>query len=157
MDSKTYVAARRNGLASRSASSSGRPAAISLSAAISFILATAAAAQTTQPDKAPSNENGVQATQSVPRADNSKTNTPKPDEALTEIVITGVRASLASAQAIKQMAPTVVDAITAEDIGALPDRSVVESLQRVPGVTISKFEGGNDPDHFSAEGTTIQI
>jgi len=35
--------------------------------------------------------------------------------------------------------------------------SVVESLQRVPGVTISKFEGGNDPDHFSAEGTTIQI
>jgi TonB-dependent receptor len=82
---------------------------------------------------------------------------PSNPPALQEVVVTGIRASLASAQAIKQLAPTVVDAVTAEDIGALPDRSVVESLQRIPGVSISKFEGGNDPDHFSAEGTTIQI
>jgi len=79
------------------------------------------------------------------------------DAAANDIIVTGIRASLRSAQSIKQNSDTFVDAITAQDIGALPDRSVVESLQRIPGVTISKFQGGNDPDHFSAEGTTVQI
>jgi TonB-dependent receptor len=74
-----------------------------------------------------------------------------------DVVISGIRSSLANAQAIKRNSATIVDAVTSADIGALPDRSVVESLQRIPGVTISKFEGGNDPDHFSAEGTTVQI
>jgi TonB-dependent receptor len=138
-------------------SSVGRSAATSLSTAISLILATAATAQTSQPGQASSTQSEVQATQSASPSGQSKTSNQKSDEALTEIVITGVRASLANAQSIKQSAPTVVDVVTAEDIGALPDRSVVESLQRIPGVTISKFEGGNDPDHFSAEGTTVQI
>ena len=87
---------------------------------------------------------------------NKQSPPPQPAE-LQEVVVTGIRASLANSQTIKQLAPTVVDAVTSEDIGALPDRSVVESLQRIPGVSISKFEGGNDPDHFSAEGTAIQI
>ena len=38
------------------------------------------------------------------------------------IIVTGIRASLANAQTIKRNADTVVDAITASDIGALPDR-----------------------------------
>ncbi len=74
-----------------------------------------------------------------------------------EIVITGIRQSLANAQNIKRNADTVVDAITAEDIGALPDRSVTEALQRVPGVAINRFAGSNDPDHFSAEGSGVVI
>ncbi len=76
---------------------------------------------------------------------------------LEVVVVTGIRSSLANSQEIKREADTVVDAITAEDIGALPDRSVTESLQRVPGVAISRFAGGNDPDHFSAEGSTVVI
>src|SRR5882757_6726372 len=91
------------------------------------------------------------------QSSDTKPSQPTEPPALQEVVVTGIRASLANSQTIKQLSPTVVDAITAEDIGALPDRSVVESLQRIPGVSISKFEGGNDPDHFSAEGTTIQI
>ena len=55
-------------------------------------------------------------------------------EADNAIVVTGFRAALESAQNIKRDADTFVDAITAEDIGALPDRSVSEALQRVPGV-----------------------
>lgn len=82
---------------------------------------------------------------------------PPAADTVEEVVVTGYRASLASAQSIKREAATIVDAVTSADIGALPDRSVVESLQRIPGVSISKFEGGNDPAHFSAEGTTIQI
>jgi hypothetical protein len=69
-----------------------------------------------------------------------------PDE--KDIVVTGIRASLANAQTIKRNSDTVVDAITAQDIGALPDRSVTEALQRVPGVAMNRFAGSNDPDHF---------
>jgi TonB-dependent receptor len=74
-----------------------------------------------------------------------------------DIVVTGIRASLQNAQNIKRNSDTVVDAITAQDIGALPDRSVTEALQRVPGVSISKFAGANDPDHFSVEGSGVVV
>lgn len=73
------------------------------------------------------------------------------------IVVTGIRASLANSQSIKRDADTVVDAITAEDIGALPDRSVTEALQRVPGIAINRFAGSNDPDHFSVEGSGVTV
>lgn len=74
-----------------------------------------------------------------------------------DIIVTGFRASLQSAQNIKRNADTFVDVITAEDIGALPDRSVAEALQRVPGVNISRFEKPSDPDRFSVEGTGVII
>jgi TonB-dependent receptor len=73
------------------------------------------------------------------------------------IVVTGIRASLANSQNIKRNSDTVVDAITAQDIGALPDRSVTEALQRVPGVSMNRFAGSNDPDHFSVEGSGVVI
>lgn len=82
--------------------------------------------------------------------------TPGPDE--PEIVVTaGFRASLEGAQNIKRNADTFVDVITAEDIGALPDRSVAEALQRVPGVNIGRFEKPSDPDRFSVEGTGVIV
>ncbi len=74
-----------------------------------------------------------------------------------DIVVTGLRQSLANAQSIKRNADTVVDAITAEDIGALPDRSVNEALQRVPGVAISRFAAPTDSAHFSVEGSGVVI
>jgi TonB-dependent receptor len=87
--------------------------------------------------------------------------TPEPQAATEEngdaLVVTGIRASLANAQNIKRDSDTVVDAITAEDIGALPDRSVTEALQRIPGVSINRFSGSNDPDHFSVEGSGVVI
>ncbi len=73
------------------------------------------------------------------------------------IIVTGIRASLESAQNIKRNADTVVDATTAQDIGAVPDRSVTEALQRVPGISINRFAGSNDPDHFSVEGSGVVI
>ena len=79
------------------------------------------------------------------------------DSGSADIVVTGIRQSLANAQNIKRNSDTVVDAITAQDIGALPDRSVTEALQRVPGVSISRFAGANDPDHFSVEGSGVVI
>ncbi len=79
------------------------------------------------------------------------------EEPEAEIIVTGFRAALQGAQDIKRNADTFVDAITAEDIGALPDRSVAEALQRVPGVNIGRFEKPSDPDRFSVEGTGVII
>ena len=74
-----------------------------------------------------------------------------------EIVVTGIRQSLESAQSIRRDADTFVDAVTAEDIGALPDRSVAEALQRVPGLNITRFAKTTDPDRFSVEGSGVII
>ncbi|MFN4039285.1 MAG: TonB-dependent receptor plug domain-containing protein, partial [Erythrobacter sp.] len=79
------------------------------------------------------------------------------EETETQILVSGFRASLQSAQNIKRNADTVVDVITAEDIGALPDRSVAETLQRIPGVNIGRFEKQSDPTRFSVEGTGVII
>jgi TonB-dependent receptor len=76
---------------------------------------------------------------------------------LEEVVVTGFAGSLRTSQAIKESADVVVDSITAEDIGALPDRSVTEALQRIPGVSINRFQAGRDPDHFSVEGSGLVI
>ena len=74
------------------------------------------------------------------------------------IVVTGsYLQSLQTAQSVKRRADTVVDVIGAEDIGALPDRSVAETLQRVPGVNIGRFEKTSDPTRYSVEGTGVII
>ena len=76
---------------------------------------------------------------------------------LDAVVVTGIRGSIYRAQDIKRDADTFVDSVTAEDIGALPDRSVTETLSRIPGVTIDRFLSVGDPEHFSAEGAGVQV
>ncbi|CAD0337461.1 TonB-dependent receptor [Xanthomonas hortorum] len=76
---------------------------------------------------------------------------------LDAVEVRGVRASLIKSQVIKRDASQIVDSVSAEDIGALPDRSVTETLQRVSGVTIDHFAARSDPDHFSAEGSGVMI
>ena len=81
-----------------------------------------------------------------------------PSEAdVTTILVTGVRAALHSAQEIKRSADTIVDSITATDIGAFPDKSVAEALQRVPGVTVNRFAATGDTAHFSAEPSGVLV
>lgn len=74
-----------------------------------------------------------------------------------EIIVTGMRSSIRNAQQIKRDASAVVDSIVAEDIGKLPDRSVTEALQRVPGVSVSRFDNPGDPEHFAGEGAGVNI
>ncbi|WP_298468555.1 TonB-dependent receptor [uncultured Erythrobacter sp.] len=93
--------------------------------------------------------------QDQPDADEPETAEPVEEGEL--IIVTGIRASLESAQNVKRNADTFVDVITASDIGALPDRSVSEALQRVPGVSVLRFAGPNDPDHFAVEGSGVVI
>lgn len=79
------------------------------------------------------------------------------DEAVEVIEVKGIRGSLNSAQNLKRFADTVKDVITATDIGALPDKSVTEALQRVPGVTIERFASSDDPKHYADEGTGVLV
>ncbi|QVM82710.1 TonB-dependent receptor [Novosphingobium decolorationis] len=65
-------------------------------------------------------------------------------EPLTEegaIIVTGYRASLASAVGEKREAEQIVESISAEDIGKLPDASIAESIARLPGLTSQRVNG----------------
>ena len=86
----------------------------------------------------------------LPIADSTATEKPdtKTDDPteLSEITVIGIRASLQSAQAIKQESAMVVDSIVAEDIGKLPDSSVADALQRIPGVQVAQQNQGGETD-----------
>lgn len=76
---------------------------------------------------------------------------------LSTVVVTGLRASLMSAQERKRNADQIIESVTALDIGALPDRTITDTLSRMSGVTVDRFAAPGDPDHPSAEGSGIQI
>lgn len=80
-----------------------------------------------------------------------------PVQKVETVVVSGRRAALESAQKIKQNADEIVDSIVADDIGKLPDKSVTEVLQRIVGVTIDRTMAKNDPEHYSVEGSSVNI
>lgn len=57
------------------------------------------------------------------------------------IVVTGFRAALESAVNVKKNAQTIVESVSAEDIGKLPDASIGESIARLPGLTSQRLFG----------------
>jgi TonB-dependent receptor len=63
------------------------------------------------------------------------------DGVLSEIVVTGIRKSIADAISTKRQSTVLMDTISAEDIGKLPDQNVAETLSRIPGVQITRVEG----------------
>jgi iron complex outermembrane receptor protein len=68
--------------------------------------------------------------------------TEKTTEQEVEVIqVTGIRGSLQRAQAIKMSSNSIIEVLSAEDIGKLPDTSVAESLARLPGVTGERRNG----------------
>ncbi|MGB8601556.1 MAG: TonB-dependent receptor plug domain-containing protein, partial [Rhizomicrobium sp.] len=63
------------------------------------------------------------------------------DDTIETIVVTGIRGSLEKSAAIKRDSKQIVDVITAEDVGKLPDNNVVEALAHVTGVQIYRTHG----------------
>lgn len=63
------------------------------------------------------------------------------EEQIEVIQVSGIRRSLQLAQAIKQDSTSVVEAVSAEDIGKLPDMSIAESIARLPGLTAQRLDG----------------
>ncbi|MBC3885123.1 TonB-dependent receptor [Undibacterium griseum] len=74
-----------------------------------------------------------------------------------EVVVTGIRASLQQSINQKRNAESLVEVITAEDVGKMPDKNVADSLQRIPGVNVATAggtEGGfGENDRVSLRGT----
>lgn len=60
---------------------------------------------------------------------------------LEEVVVTGFRQSIVNAIDAKRKSDTVIEAISADDIGGLPDVSIADSLSRLPGVTSVRTGG----------------
>lgn len=77
--------------------------------------------------------------------------------AKNDIVVIGVRRALETAQTLKKNAPTVVDSVTATDIGAFPDQSAAGAIQRIPGVSVNRLQSADDSTHPSGEPTQVLI
>jgi iron complex outermembrane receptor protein len=60
---------------------------------------------------------------------------------LETVVVTGIRLSIENSIAIKRSSESIVEAVTAEDIGKLPDSSIAESIARLPGLTAQRVGG----------------
>lgn len=70
---------------------------------------------------------------------------------LDTITVTGYRASLEKSQAVKRSANSIVDAISAEDIGKFPDTNAAESLAHLPGISVDRQFG--EGEKVSINGT----
>ena len=55
--------------------------------------------------------------------------------------MTGIRAGIESAISVKRDSTSIVEAISAEDIGKLPDVSIAESIARLPGLAAQRVAG----------------
>lgn len=60
---------------------------------------------------------------------------------MEEVVVTGLRKSLENSMALKKDSQMIVEAVSAEDIGKLPDMSITDSLARLPGLTAQRLNG----------------
>lgn len=65
-----------------------------------------------------------------------------------EVVVTGFRASLATALENKRESTQIIESVAAEDIGKFPDQNIAEALQRLSGVQIDRSNG---------QGTKVRI
>ncbi|MFA1262968.1 TonB-dependent receptor [Xanthomonas axonopodis pv. fascicularis] len=77
--------------------------------------------------------------------------TPSATTELDTITVTGYRASLEKSQAVKRSANSIVDAISAEDIGKFPDVNAAESLSHLPGISVDRQFG--EGEKVSINGT----
>jgi iron complex outermembrane recepter protein len=79
--------------------------------------------------------------------------TPAADaQKIDTVTVTGIRKGIEDAINIKRNSDSIVEAISAEDIGKLPDISVAESLARLPGVTAQRNRGTGKAQNLSVRG-----
>jgi iron complex outermembrane receptor protein len=123
------------------------------SIAVTVAMALAAMAGTARAQNADTPPAPAQAPQPAPAA-------PEPTR-LEEIVVTGIRASNERSLLKKRDADSVMEVITADDIGKLPDKNVADAVQRVPGVNTMSGSGGeggfSENDRVSIRGTNPSL
>src|SRR5471032_1342739 len=77
------------------------------------------------------------------------------------VTVSGVRAALEQSLKQKRNADSVVEVVTAEDIGKMPNKNVADAIQRLPGVNIQSSAGGEggfgENDRVSLRGTSPSL
>jgi len=63
------------------------------------------------------------------------------DDSTTTVVVTGIRRGIQDAITAKKKNSQIVEAVSAEDIGKLPDASIAESIARLPGIAAQRTNG----------------
>ena len=109
-----------------------------LATAIGLALQMTAFGALAQDPASPDTPDGQTEQTAAPAQQASQTDTPTE---LDTVVVTGFRASLNKAVELKRDAVNAIDAIVAEDIADFPDQNIAESLQRIPGITITRESG----------------
>ena len=83
------------------------------------------------------------------------------NDEVEEVTVTGFKASLNTALNQKRENTAAVDSIVSEDIGKFPDSNLAESMQRIPGVALSRGDGGEGKNisvrGLGAEFTRVRI
>jgi iron complex outermembrane receptor protein len=81
------------------------------------------------------------ATGPAARAQNAPAQTTADDQTLQEVVVTGIRKSLEDAISAKKNNSSIIEEVSTEDIGKLPDASIAESIARLPGLAAQRTNG----------------
>jgi len=115
-----------------------RPLAAACIAAL-LMAGTAAAQDTQAPQQQPPQQQQPPAQGNPPDA--QKKPAPGQVSNLQEVVVTGIRGSIESSIRAKQNSDSIIEAISAEDIGKLPDASIAESLARLSGLATQRVDG----------------
>jgi iron complex outermembrane recepter protein len=113
-----------------------------------------AAAAAVHAADAPQNTQNTQSTQSSQSNQSGSNNsnstvgtggandTTSSSDQLSEIVVTGISADLEKALDTKEFAPVMLDSIDSTELGRFPDADVADSLEHLPGITVSRTTGG---------------
>lgn len=99
------------------------PRASALALACSAVLAFPALAQQAQP------------------ADAGKAPAQETAKTLDKVEVVGIRRSIATSVETKNESTSIVEVVSAEDIGKLPDISIADSISRLPGLTMQRVDG----------------
>jgi iron complex outermembrane receptor protein len=83
------------------------------------------------------------AAQQTSSSDTGANPSPQADQG-SAIIVTGFRASLQNAVNKKKQSDQIVESVSAEDIGKLPDASIGEAIARLPGITSQRLSGRAD-------------
>jgi TonB-dependent receptor len=65
----------------------------------------------------------------------------QPADAVDTVLVTGQRASIRKAILMQEGADNIVSAVSADDIGALPDMNASEAAARLPGISVQRDQG----------------
>lgn len=81
------------------------------------------------------------------------------EEEVELILVTGQRQSLQDAIDLKRAADTIGDSIVLDEAGKVPSTSLLEILERTPGVTMNRIRAGSEgsPDGYAFEGSGVQV